>query len=77
MMPLDYHVASGIALIVIGAALVCGALISQRRAQTDPPEPDDVGELRAFIDSLPETDQAARPKVRPRLDQIRNEPEAE
>ena len=54
----DYHVALGIALIVIGVALVFGGIISWRRAsQPDPSERDDDGELRAFIDTLPEADQ--------------------
>jgi hypothetical protein len=64
----------GIALIVIGLALVCGGLIVWHRAsRTGPAEPDDAGELRAIINALEEADQATMANVRPRLDQIRNE----
>jgi hypothetical protein len=72
MMPFDYHVASGIALIAIGAALVCGALISRRREQTDPPDARDAdaGELRAFVDSLRGTEEVTETNARPRIDRI-------
>jgi hypothetical protein len=47
----------GIALIVIGLALVGGGVIFWRRAsRTEPSEPDDAGELRAMIDALEEED---------------------
>ena len=72
MTPSDYHVALGIALLVIGVALVFGGVISWRRAsQPDPSERDDDSELRAFIDSLPETDQESEGERPPRV--IRNE----
>ena len=68
MTPSDYHVALGIALIVIGVALVFGGVISWRRAsQPDPSERDNDGELRGFINSLPETDRESdgeRPTTR-------------
>jgi hypothetical protein len=72
MMPFDYHVASGIVLIAIGAALVCGALISRRREQTDLPDPRDAdgGELRAFVDSLRGSEEATETNARPRIDRI-------
>lgn len=70
----DYHVAAGIALIAVGVVLVCGALIARRRAQTDPSEPDDSGELRSFIDSLRRTEEATTEEyARPRIDRIHNE----
>jgi hypothetical protein len=66
--------ALGIALIVIGVALVCGGLILWHRAtRTNPADADDGGDLRALIDALEEADQDAMSNVRPRLDQIRNE----
>ena len=69
--------ALGIALIVVGAALVCTGLIFWHRAPRTEPADLDGGELRALIDALEEEDQktARGPmaNVRPRLDQIRNE----
>ena len=66
--------ALGIELIVIGIALVCVALIWRRRAQTEPPEPDEAGagELRTFVDSLRRTDETEA-NLRPRIDRLRNE----
>jgi hypothetical protein len=53
----------GIALIGIGAALVCGGLISRHRAQTEEAEPIDAGELRALVDSLRRTDEATEASI--------------
>jgi hypothetical protein len=50
--------ALGIALIVIGVALVCGGLtLWPRASRTDPAELDSSVELRALIDALEEEDQ--------------------
>ena len=69
-----YQDALGVALLVIGAGLVCVALIWRRQAQTEPPESDDdTGELRTFVDSLRRTDEATEEYARPRIDRIRNE----
>jgi hypothetical protein len=66
--------ALGIALTVIGVALVCAGLILWHRAtRTNPADPDDGGDLRALLDALEAADQDAMTNVRPRLDQIRNE----
>ena len=71
--------ALGIALIVIGVALVCARLILWPRApQADPAAPDDDGlrGMRAIVEALEQEDRAetdAMTNVRPRLDQIRNE----
>jgi hypothetical protein len=64
-----YENALGIAMIVAGFALVCVALIWRRRAETEPLELDDTGELREFVDSLPPIDED---NARPRIDRIRN-----
>jgi len=66
----------GIALIVIGVALVCGGLIlwllRQSASRREPPEHDDgLGEMRVIIDALEEADRAAMTNIRPRLDQYR------
>jgi hypothetical protein len=43
----------GMSLIVKGSGFVFGGIISWRReSQTDPPESENTGELRAFVDSL-------------------------
>jgi hypothetical protein len=66
-----YQDALGVALLVIGAGLVCVALIWRRH---EPPESDDdTGELRTFVDSLRRTDEATEEYARPRIDRIRNE----
>jgi hypothetical protein len=71
--------ALGIALIVIGVALVCAGLILWPRApHADPAAPDDDGlrGMRAIVEALEQEDRAERDamtNVRPRLDQIRNE----
>jgi hypothetical protein len=68
MVMIAYQNALAIALIVIGVALVCVALISRRQPQTEPPEPDDdPGELRTFVDDETEAN------LRPRIDRLRNE----
>jgi hypothetical protein len=56
---------------VIGAGLVCVALIRGHQAETEPAEPADVddGELRTFVDSLPPIDEDV--DVRPRIDRLR------
>jgi hypothetical protein len=61
--------AVAVALIIIGFALVCVALIWRDRAQPEPAELEDSGELREFVDSLPpigEEDHAP-----PRINRIR------
>jgi hypothetical protein len=65
-----YQNALGIALMIIGAGLVCVAHIWRRRAETEPLELDDTGELREFVDSLPLIDE--EDNARPRIDRIRN-----
>jgi|KBSMisStandDraft_5_1062788.scaffolds.fasta_scaffold1421109_1 hypothetical protein len=60
-----YPFAFGVALIVVGAVLVCVALILRHRAQIDPAEPSDGSELRALVDSLHRTDETEE-NVRPR-----------
>jgi len=53
--------ALGIALIVIGVALVCGGLILwPRTSQTDPAGADGPIEFRAIIDALEEEDLRSR-----------------
>jgi hypothetical protein len=70
----EYSLPVGMVLIAIGVALVCVGLISRRRAKTDPPEPEDTGELRTFVDSLRRTDDATEEEyVRPRIDRLRKE----
>jgi hypothetical protein len=66
-----YQGALGVALLVIGAGLVCVALIRGHQAETEPAEPADVddGELRTFVDSLPPIDEDV--DVRPRIDRLR------
>jgi hypothetical protein len=61
-----YQIALGIALIIIGAGLVCVASIWRH---PQPAEPDDGGELRAFVDTLPPIDEEV--DARPRIDRIR------
>jgi hypothetical protein len=64
----------GISLIVMGAGLVFGGIISWRRAQADPPgSDDDAGELRTFVDSLRRTDEATEEYARSRIDRFRIE----
>ena len=68
-----YQIALGIALIVIGAALVCAALILRYREQTEPPDHPhdaDAGDLREFVDSLQQTDEITA-NVGPRIDHLR------
>jgi hypothetical protein len=68
-----YQIALGVALIIVGAGLVCVALIWGDQAQTDPPKSDDdAGELRTFVDSLRQTDETEA-NLRPRIDRLRNE----
>jgi hypothetical protein len=69
-----YQNALGVALIIIGAGLVCVAVIWRRQAQTEPPQSDDasVGELRTFVDTLQRTDETEA-NLRPRIDRLRNE----
>jgi hypothetical protein len=70
--------ALGIALIVIGVALVCAGFVFWHLASRTEPADDRVGsdgpgDLRALIDALQEQDQADRgamSNVRPRLDEI-------
>lgn len=70
--------AIGIALIVIGVALVCAGVVFWHLAsRTEPADnlvgDDGAGDLRALIDALQEQDQADRgamSNVRPRLDEI-------
>jgi len=67
--------ALGIALIVIGLALVCAGLVFWRWASRTQPadlDGDGPGELRGLIDALDQAESSAR-SVRPRLDQIRRE----
>ena len=66
-----YQDALGVALLGIGAGLVCVALIRAHRAETEPAEPADVddGELRTFVDSLPPIDEEV--DARPRIDRLR------
>jgi hypothetical protein len=71
MVMIAYQNALAIALIVIGVALVCVALIWRRQAQTELPESDS-GELRTFVDSLRRTDETEA-SLRPRIDRLRNE----
>jgi hypothetical protein len=60
-------------LIVMGSGFVFGGIISWRReSQTDPPEAENTGELRAFVDSLRRTDDVTKANVRPRIDRARN-----
>jgi hypothetical protein len=47
-----YQTVFAVALIIIGAGLICVSLIWRRQAETEQPEPDDAGELRTFVDSL-------------------------
>jgi hypothetical protein len=65
-----YQTAFAIALIMIGVGLICVSLIWWRQAETEPSEPDDAGELREFVDSLPRIDE--EDNARPRIDRIRN-----
>jgi hypothetical protein len=67
-----YQTAFAVALIIIGAGLICVALIWRRQAETEPSEPDDAGELRAFVDSLRQTDDVTEANVRARIDRFRN-----
>jgi hypothetical protein len=71
---IDYQNVLGVALLVIGAGLVCVALIWRRQAETEPPEPDEAGagELRTFVDSFRRTDETET-NLRPRIDRLRNE----
>jgi hypothetical protein len=55
--------------------LICVSLIWRRQAQTEPPEPDDAGELRTFVDTLQRTDETEA-NLRPRIDRLRNEEES-
>ena len=66
-----YQDALGVALLVIGAGLVCVALVWRRQAETEPSQPADAGELRVFVDSLPRINE--EDNARPRIDRIRNE----
>jgi hypothetical protein len=64
-----FQTAFAVVLIVTGFALVCIALIWRQQGQPEPAEPDDNGELREFVDSLPpigEEDHAP-----PRINRIR------
>ena len=47
-----YQTAFAVALIIIGVGLICVSLIWRRQAETEPPEPDDAGELRTFVNLL-------------------------
>jgi hypothetical protein len=55
-----YQTAFAVALIMIGVGLICVSLIWWRQAETEPSEPDDAGELREFVDSLPRIDEDAK-----------------
>jgi len=67
----DYQTTLGVALIVLGAVLLCGALILRRREQTESPDADDedAGELAALVDTLRRTDNEV--DVRSRIDRTR------
>jgi hypothetical protein len=67
-----YQTVFAVALIIIGAGLICVSLIWRRQAETEQPEPDDAGELRTFVDSLRRTDETEA-NLRPRIDRLRNE----
>jgi hypothetical protein len=71
MMLFGYDIPLGLMLIAIGVAFVCVGLIQRRRTRTQPSEPEDPGELRAFVDSLQRTDDEASDQ--PRIDRIRNQ----
>jgi hypothetical protein len=65
-----YQLVFGLALIGIGVGLICGALISQLREQSEAAEPNEVADLRDLLDSLPRVDEEF--DARPRFDRIRN-----
>jgi hypothetical protein len=67
-----YQTAFAVALIIFGVGLICVSLIWRPQAQTEPPLPDDTGELRAFVDSLPRTEDVPEANARPRIDRIRD-----
>ena len=67
-----YQTVFAVALIIIGAGLICVSLIWRRQAETEQPEPDDAGELRTFVDSLRRADETEA-NLRPRIDRLRNE----
>jgi hypothetical protein len=63
----------GMSPIVMGSGFVFGGIISWRReSQTDPPEPENTGELRAFVDSLRRTDDVTEANVKARIDRVLN-----
>jgi hypothetical protein len=65
-----YQFIFGLALILVGAALVCGALILQRQEKSEAAEPDEVADLRSLLDSLPRVDEEY--DARPRSHRIRH-----
>jgi hypothetical protein len=57
-----YQIALVVALIIIGAGLFCGTLLSRRLSDTELAEPDYAGHPPEFVNSLPSIHEQVKPR---------------